>query len=203
MKKIVNVGVSRLTKEKFFSPRNISQRSAVIRLTIKPSFFYKLMRLFFKNGRILSMSKLFLSVMSKIYSYLDKPSSFPKDLQEGYLNTNEFTFVLENSKQMYNVSAILDWVISLNSSQFELRLQRLPKKYKKKSKKKYNYKIQYLQKTKKSINTLRWVYLTSYNFNTHSIERRLFLNMLDLLLNFKRSLLFLKKVSLYKSFLKL
>jgi len=91
----------------------------------------------------------------------------------------------------------------LNLSQFDLKSEKVSKKYKKKYKKKYLYKIKYLRKNKQIFNTLKWIYLTTHNFNTHGFEKRFFLNILDLLLNFKKSKLFLKKIIIYKNFLKI
>jgi hypothetical protein len=102
------MGVSGLLRENFFLSKNTPQRFKTIKLLAKPSYFYKLVRLFSKKGKALNMSKLFLGVMLRVYHHLEKPSSSFKSLQEGYLNTSEFVFVLNNSRQMYNVSTILD-----------------------------------------------------------------------------------------------
>lgn len=163
----------------------------------------KLLNLFISKGGVIYMANTLLSTLSNIYSYFFNKKGLLGINKGYYLNEKEFMFILSSSKYMLNISRVLDWILTLNASQFEVKLEKFPKKYKKKNKKKYGYKIQYLQKSKKLRSVLRWIFLINYNFNTHGVKRRLLLNILDLLLNFKRSILFSKKMVLYKNFLKL
>jgi len=181
-------------------PTNFSNFSAQHNLT---RYFSKLVKFFLKNGLRSKQHSTILYTFSQIYTYFfnkfwDKGSNYST-----YLNIKEFYFILTSSKNLNNISSIIKWVVSLNHSQFDISIQKIPKKYKKKYKKKYIYKIKYLNKRKQVNNVLRWVYLTTHNFNTYGLKKRFFLNSLDLLLNFKKSNLFLKKIIIYKNFLKI
>jgi len=168
-------------------------------------YFNKLIKFFFKNGFLGKQTQTLLSTFSQIFLFF--LNKFNKDFKgygyNNYLNVREFYFLLNNTKQFNNLTNIIQWIVSLNYTQFDIHIQKIPKKYKKKNKKKYTYKIKYLGKGKQIGNVLRWICLTNYNFNTYGFKKRLFLNILDLLLNFKKSNLFSKKIIVYKNFLKL
>jgi hypothetical protein len=112
-------------------------------------------------------------------------------------------FILNTTRRYNNCTEILAWVTQLNYSQFDIFMEKVSKKYKKKNKKRYLYKIQYLSKNKQLCGVMKWIHLTNNNFNAHSFKQQWLLNVLDLLLNFKQSKLFLKKIFIYKNFLKL
>lgn len=99
---------NKLIKKDFIFSETISKRLTKIRPILRPTYFYKLTRLFFKKGKALGTFKLLLNITSRVYLYLNKRYPLPKGLSGGYLNTSEFIFVLKNSKQMYNVSTIID-----------------------------------------------------------------------------------------------
>jgi len=168
-----------------------------------PKYFYKLVSFFLKRGKINKQVNLLLSVFSHIYRYTLNKLSVDGLVFNKYFNIKEFIFILTNDRYLNNISTILKWVITLNYSQFDLNIQKVSKKYKKKSKQKYLYKIKYLNKRKQINKVLKWIYLSNYNFNTYSFKKRCLLNILDLLLNFKKSNLFLKKTMIYKNFLKI
>jgi len=78
----------------------------------------------------------------------------------------------------------------------------VPKKYRKKLKKKYLYKVKYLGTNSRLSKSLRFIknYKNSLKYYT-SFNRELF-TYLDLILNYKFSYIFLKKISVYKKVFK-
>jgi hypothetical protein len=78
----------------------------------------------------------------------------------------------------------------------------VPKKYRKKLKKKYLYKIKYLNSNARLNKSLRLIknYKNSLKYN--SIYNRELFCYLDLILNYKFSYIFLKKISIYKKVFK-
>jgi hypothetical protein len=115
----------------------------------------KLINFFKKNGFSAKPTQSILSTFSKIYNYMYKDSIFGKNLQKDYFNIKEFRFIINNTKYFNNISKTLYWVVMLNLSQFDLKSEKVSKKYKKKNKKKYLYKIKYLRKNKQISNTLK------------------------------------------------
>lgn len=79
----------------------------------------------------------------------------------------------------------------------------VPKKYVKKLKKKYIYKIKYLSMNYRVNKSLKWIrnYMNSLKYN--SINNRSLFCYLDLILNYKFSYIYLKKISVYKKIFKI
>ena len=142
-------------------------------------------------------------MFSVIYTYVFNKHSIVSIGRGSYLNSKEFLYILNNTNYYNNINTLLKWVLGVNKSQFDIVIESIPKKYKKKNKKKFLYKIQYLNKRRQVSKTLKWFYLIGYGFNTHTLKKRNVLNILDTLLNFKKSNLFLKKTTIYKNFLKI
>lgn len=165
--------------------------------------FNKLTRFFFKSGGVSQHYKSILKTFSQVYLIFFCNLAKVSTYNQSYINTQEFSFILQTSKSYKNIPKLLGWILSLNTSQFNLEIQKVSKKYKKKLKKKYLYKIKYIKKDRQMARVLRWIYLINYSFSIHKLKKRFLLNLLDLLLNFKKSNLFLKKVTIYKNFLKL
>lgn len=165
--------------------------------------FNKLTHFFFKSGGVTHHYKNILKTFSQIYLIFYNNYSTSSNYNQSYLNTQEFSFILKTTKYFKNIPKLLGWILSLNTSQFNLEIQKVSKKYKKKLKKKYLYKVKYIKKDRQVARVLRWIYLINYSFSIHKLKKRFLLNLLDLLLNFKKSNLFLKKVTIYKNFLKI
>jgi len=113
----------------------------------KQKIFNKLLRFFFRNGGVFSKIKAFLGSFSFFFYFLNNQNNLNINLKD-YLNAQEFTFILKTTGFYKNIPTLLQWVTSLNHSQFDLNVQKVSKKYKKKVKKKYFYKINYLSKKK-------------------------------------------------------
>jgi hypothetical protein len=97
-----------------------------------PKYFYKLVSFFLKRGKINKQVNLLLSVFSHIYRYTLNKLSVDGLVFNKYFNIKEFIFILTNDRYLNNISTILKWVITLNYSQFDLNIQKVSKKYKKK-----------------------------------------------------------------------
>jgi hypothetical protein len=165
--------------------------------------FNKLTRFFFRSGGVSQHYKSILKTFSHVYLIFFSKMVGGSTYSQSYINTQEFSFILKTSKSYKNIPKLLNWILSLNTSQFNLEVQKVSKKYKKKLKKKYLYKVKYIKKDRQVSRVLRWIYLINYSFSIHKLKKRFLLNLLDLLLNFKKSNLFLKKVTVYKNFLKI
>jgi hypothetical protein len=117
--------------------------------------FKKLTSFFLKNGLALKQIGVLLSAIAKTYTHFFYRNEIFLVNPQPYLNTQEFLFILRNTKAFKNLTCILNWVVGINSSQFDLNVQQVSKKYKKKLKKKYLYKVQYLNKKKQLSRVLK------------------------------------------------
>lgn len=78
----------------------------------------------------------------------------------------------------------------------------VPKKYRKKLKKKYLYKIIYIDQNKRQNLALREIFFFLKTFKSHSVKDRYFLMLCDIIFNFKNSLMYKKKILMYKKLFK-
>jgi hypothetical protein len=75
--------------------------------------------------------------------------------KNNYLNSKEFSFILNSTDYYNNINVLLRWVLEVNKSQFFVVIESIPKKYKKKNKKRFLYKVQYLNKRRQINKTLK------------------------------------------------
>ena len=86
---------------------------------------------------------------------------------------------------------------------FYIECSVVPKKYRKKLKKKYLYKIKYLNKNRRLNKILNWISKYTNTLKNYSLLNRQLLVYLDLLLNYKNSYVYNKKILIYKKVFKL
>lgn len=86
---------------------------------------------------------------------------------------------------------------------FYIDCMAVPKKYKKKLKKKYLYKVKYLNKTKRINKALKLINNYSNSLKYFNFSDRIFFTYLDLILNYKNSYIFNKKLIIYKKIFKI
>lgn len=55
----------------------------------------------------------------------------------------------------------------------------------------------YITRIKQNRGVLRWLYLNNFNYNVKPLQTQLLHNLLDSVLNYKKSTLYLKKLSVY------
>lgn len=141
------------------------------------------------------------NVFSHIYKLFYNNLSYLKDLNYKY--TKEFLYNFFKYNNYNNYTFILSWIFNWIKPIFFMDCVVVPKKYRKKLKKKYLYKIKYLGSNSRLSKSLRFIknYKNSLKFHT-SFNRELF-TYLDLILNYKSSYIFLKKISVYKKVFKI
>ena len=77
----------------------------------------------------------------------------------------------------------------------------VPKKYRKKLKCKFIFKLNYVKEFKKNKKVLRWLYLYNLKFNNYSIKDRLFNSIIYTFFEDRESFLYNKKIIIYKKML--
>ena len=152
------------------------------------------------GGKLNSNMILTFSVFQYIYKIFYKQAEITKNLN--YTYTKEFLFNFLKYKNFNNILFILNWIYSWVKPMFLVECNLVPKKYRKKIKKKYLYKIKYLNIRNRMNKSLQWVnnYKNSLAFKS-KFNRELFC-YLDLMLNYKSSFIYLKKITTYKKVFK-
>lgn len=163
----------------------------------------KLVSYYFKQGLFIKNLIYFLWIFNTLYTTF--LNAKPADLlsSDSYLHIVDFSHNLHYNRDLLTVKGLTHWFTSWNTPLFDVDMQKVPKKYKKKIKKKYTYSIKYLKKNQQKKRTLRWIALNNYNYeNIRTLKKRTLNNILDTLLNYKSSLIYKRKILIYKKMLK-
>lgn len=141
------------------------------------------------------------SVFAYIYKLFYNNHNYLDNLNYKY--TKEFLYNFFKYNNYNNFNFILSWVFSWIKPIFFMDCVVVPKKYRKKLKKKYLYKVKYLNVNSRLNKSLRLIknYKNSLKYYS-SFNRELF-TYLDLILNYKYSYIFLKKINIYKKVFKI
>ncbi len=174
-----------LSKTKIVNKNNNALNTIVNFLSFagKKNFSYKVFSKFFEN--------------LSIFLFLER-----NYLMENYIFVKEFIFNLKSNKNLNNMCYVFDWLIFWYRPIFTAKCYFVPKKYRKKLKKKYLVKIQYVDRLKRKNVALKNILLHSSNYSNYSIYSRITLNMFDTIFNFKDSKPYKRKLQIYKKLLK-
>lgn len=85
---------------------------------------------------------------------------------------------------------------------FGIKCESVAKKFRKKLKKRYLYNIKYVNKIKRTRVLFRWLSELIHDQKFRKIEKKFLYSFLSLLLNYKNSFVYRKKIFLYKWVLK-
>lgn len=119
-----------------------------------------------------------------------------------YKYFKEFLYNFSKYRNYNNYLFILNWILLFINPIFYIDCVVVPKKYKKKIKKKYLYKINYLNQSKRRTKSLRFINNYSNSLNYFKHLDRLTISYLDLILNYKKSYIYFKKINTYKKIFK-
>lgn len=161
----------------------------------------KLFRSFMKSGKKLKIYNIVLFSFFKIYSLLNLNMFY--EITKNYLYFKEFLFNKELNKNFNNVSVILNWLFFWYQPMFFVKCVLVPKKYRKKLKKRYIYSADYLEPYKRKNVALKWMLFFLSTFNNYKAKNRLFLLFSDLIFNFKNSIVYTRKIKMYKKVFKI
>lgn len=151
-----------------------------------------------KNGNKNTLVKHFLNSLSFFYNKV-KFGNFGS--MYSYYNEFKFNNIIDTN--FNNVIYLLNWMVSINSFTFDIQCLATPKKYKKKTKAKYSYKIVYIPKHKRLKRLFKWLQNSISITKINTLDKRLSKNLFDLFLNYKNNNLYTKKLLIYKKVFKL
>lgn len=182
---------------------NFKKQIRIEKYSFLKNSILKIVSYFFKKGFFLKYLITFLNIYNLLYSIFLNFDSAEIFKNHEYIYTLEFLYNLKYNKSLLNVNTLVYWFSSWNTPLFDLDVQKVPKKYKKKLKKKYTYKIIYLKKNKQNKKALQWVFLNSFNYeDIRTLKQQVLFNTLDTILNYKKSLISKKKILIYKKMFK-
>ncbi len=142
------------------------------------------------------LTKSFLNIFNIIF--LSNFQNF-----KNYSFLKEFLFNVKLNKSLNNVVYILNWSLFWYEPIFSIKCSVVPKKYRKKIKKKYLYKIAYLNSTKRKNVAVKGVLSYLNTFKNYSVLDRLTLTLSDVIFNFKNSYIYKRKLVVYKKIFRL
>lgn len=151
---------------------------------------------FFFNGNLMGSSIALFNVFSKLYLLFFNNNNVL--LGKNYKYFKEFFYNFHIYKSYNSLNYLNDWLTSWNELIFTIECTVVPKKYRKKLKKKYLYKVKYLNKNKRLGKIYNWLSKYANTIKNFSFESRLLLALLDTILNYKNSYLYNKKLLVYK-----
>lgn len=102
----------------------------------------------------------------------------------------------------FKINLILEFLINLLNPIFDIECHDIPKKYKKKSKQQFSFKIKYLNTNLRKKRALKWLYLYSLNFDEKLFFKKIFKSIFFTFLEGKNSFLYKKKIQIYKKVIK-
>ena len=129
-----------------------------------------------------------------------------------FIKKNDFFFKYSNYNNLYKLFnlkienfdfnyLIKDFINNYNSI-FDIKISKVPKKFKKKFKKKFNFELVYIYNKKRLKYTLKLINNYVKNNNKINLENNFFWSFSDILLDPKNSFLWKRKVNIYNKAMK-
>jgi len=153
------------------------------------------------KGNSFQNSVLFYKIFFNIYKIFF--NNFSYDSFKIYKYSKEFFYNFFRYKNYNSINYILNWVFSWAKPMFCIECSVVPKKYRRKLKKKYLYKVKYLNKIKRTSKILNWIVQYTNTLKNFKFLNRSIIVYLDLLLNYKNSYIYNKKLLIYKKIFKI
>lgn len=154
-----------------------------------------------KGGDSFKNSVLLFNLFAKFYKIAYNQVAYNK--LDNYKYYKEFFYNFYRYNNYKNLNYLLSWIFSWVQPMFCVECTVVPKKYRKKLKKKYLYKVKYLNKNRRLSKALNWIIKYSDTIKNFNVLNRQLLVYLDLLLNYKNSYVYNKKILIYKKVFKL
>lgn len=183
-----------------FLVKNILSSNLKKTTYLKNNVLNKFFRTFLVSGKKIKVYNALIFSFFRVYATINL--DIFKNLSQTYLYFKEFLFNKELNKELNNITAIIDWLFFWYQPIFCVKCSLVPKKYRKKLKKKYVYAVNYIDPLKRKNISLRWMLHFLDSFNNYNFKNRLFLLLGDLIFNFKKSVMYDRKVRMYRKMFK-
>jgi hypothetical protein len=159
----------------------------------------KLINVSFSDGKKLKFLNYINYLNNAFYYSFIYKSSFFQSRFENYMLFYNFS---KENDFFFDLDFILNNIVNLNESIFNIKVIKLNKKLKKRFKKKFDFEVRYLRKHKRSLNVFKSLHLYSNSFNYYKYYERLLASLLLTFLNQKESKIYKRKLVSYSLVLK-
>ena len=157
----------------------------------------QLTSLLLKKGKKLKYQQLIFNLFSFLFFLIKKKDSEVTRFVS-FFKFFEFAKVYKN---FFNISFFLTTICQFLAPRFNLQCLSVPKKYRKKFKCRYLFRLKYVKFFNETKKSLKWLVLYSNQFAKYKFESRLLVSLLTTFFEEKTSFLYFKKIAIYKKML--
>lgn len=148
-----------------------------------------------KNGKKLYTINKTLKAISNIYTNLNYNNI---NNLNNYNYINQFKHYIDTTDDVYNLNFLIHWIINIYKPVFDIKCFNLPKIHKKKSDKSVLFKILYLSDKNRLKTAYKHITINIKKDQANKLNHRIVNTFLDLLLNYKKSYLYTRKMYIYE-----
>lgn len=177
---------------------DFSQNFKKFEYKYKYSLLSKFIPFLIKNGKKLTTINNILHAIANIYTSLNN-----ENLLKEYAFINEFKHYILTSKDTNNLNYLLNWIITIYKPVFDVKAFNIPKTSKKKTDKTLLFKIVYLPDINRLKIAFKHISLDIKKNNSNNFDLRISNSFLDILLNYKKSYLYSRKMYIYEQVMEL
>lgn len=148
-----------------------------------------------KNGKKLNTINFISKGITNIYDNLkyNNMSQF-----ESYSYVNQFKHYIDTANDVYNINFLIHWIINIYKPVFDVKCFNVPKIHKKKADKTILFKIVYLSEKNRLKTAYKHISTCIRQDTAAKLNNRITNIFLDLLLNYKKSYLYTRKMYIYE-----
>lgn len=148
-----------------------------------------------KNGKKLYTINSILNSISSIYQNLNynNVNNF-----NNYSYINQFKHYIDTTDDVYNINFLIHWIINIYKPVFDIKCFNIPKMHKKKSDKSVLFKVLYLSDKNRLKTAYKHISINIKKDNSSDFNNRISNTFLDMLLNYKKSYLYTRKMYIYE-----
>ena len=180
---------------KFFYNK-ITKKNKTQSFLMKTNLISNLLLVFLKKGYKEKVFSWFSEISNNLYKLIFSKHS-------NFVYSNELFFNLSINNFHLNFNFLLSWIFKVINFCFFYSISNLPNIFKKKQKSQVSYKLRFFKKTSKHNLLVKLLFFKSLSLNLNFLRTKLYFSILDFILNYKNSWIYLFKVFFYKKLFKL
>ena len=180
---------------KFFNYQ-IIKRNETCPSLVKNNLINNFLQVFLKKGQKEKIFKWFNGISSDLYKLI-----FFKHTT--FVYSNELLFNLSINNFHFNFNFLLSWIFEVINFCFFYSITSVPNIFKKKQKIQVSYKLRFFKKKSKHNLLVKFLFFRGLSLNFNFLKTKLYFSILDFILNYKNSWLYLFKIFFYKKLFKL
>lgn len=148
-----------------------------------------------KNGKKLQTINNISNSISNIYKNLNynNVSNF-----NNFSYINQFKHYIDTTDDVYNINFLIHWIINIYKPVFDVKCFNIPKVHKKKSDKSVLFKVLYLSDKNRLKTAYKHIAINIKKDQSNKLNNRIINTFLDMLLNYKKSYLYTRKIYIYE-----